>query len=49
MGIMVEPNLFVGEKKAINELKRNREIIIKPADKGNAVVVMNRDQYMWEG
>lgn len=39
----------MGEKKAIKELKRNRDFINKPADKGNAVVLMNRDQCVWEG
>ncbi len=26
-----------------------REELIKPADKGNAIVIMDREQYVWEG
>lgn len=34
-------NLTVGEGKALNQLRNNRNII-KPADKGNAVVLMGK-------
>ena len=34
---------------AIEELKNNKEIIIKPADKGSAVVVKNTGDYIKEG
>uniref|UniRef100_A0AAY4A928 Reverse transcriptase n=1 Tax=Denticeps clupeoides TaxID=299321 RepID=A0AAY4A928_9TELE len=34
--------------KALQELKRNKEIVIKPADKGSVVVIMDREQYVWE-
>ncbi|KAF7693726.1 hypothetical protein HF521_007479, partial [Silurus meridionalis] len=27
----------------------NQNIIIKPADKGSATVIMDREQYLWEG
>lgn len=45
----MRPNLPDNEVRALQELKQNIEIIIKPADKGSAVVVMDRDQYLWEG
>ena len=42
-------NISRGERLAIKNLTRNREIIIKPADKGSAVVVLNRSDYITEG
>ena len=45
----VKPNLSREEDEALRALKENRRIIIKPADKGSAVVIMDRDQYLWEG
>lgn len=45
----IRPNLNKEEKTALNEIKNNKNIIIKPADKGSAVVIMDRDQYVWEG
>lgn len=42
-------NLTSGENRALKELINNPEIVIKPADKGSVVVVMDRDQYLWEG
>ena len=33
---------------ALKQLKNNSHIIIKPADKGSAVVIMDREQYKWE-
>lgn len=47
--IKPRPNLSVNEETAVRELQKNRRIVIKPADKGNAVVIMDRDQYLWEG
>lgn len=44
-----KPNLNKLEIEALNSLKENTTIVIKPADKGSAVVVMDRDQYIWEG
>ncbi|XP_076446399.1 uncharacterized protein LOC143283893, partial [Babylonia areolata] len=41
-------NLTPGEEKALQELKDRRDIIIKPADKGGAVVVWRRDLYLQE-
>ena len=42
-------NLTRAQKAALKELKNNHDIIIKPADKGSAVVLMNRDDYIKEG
>jgi len=37
----MRPNISKAEARAITELKNIGSIIIKPADKGGAVVVMN--------
>jgi len=42
-------NLPRDEELAKANLKANKHIIIKPADKGSAVVVMNREDYIAEG
>ncbi|CAH2223715.1 Hypothetical predicted protein [Pelobates cultripes] len=42
-------NLSVQEQMAINYLKNNHAIDIKPADKGGAVVIMNTQDYIKEG
>lgn len=42
-------NLTKTETLALKELMKNRDIVIKPADKGNAVVILDRSQYLWEG
>jgi len=36
-------NLTDEEKQAINKLQECTDIIIKPADKGSATVIMDRD------
>ena len=41
-------NLKLEEMQALKELKRAKHIIIKPADKGSAVVVLGREQYIFE-
>lgn len=41
-------NLSESEFKAIKQLKNNNNIIIKPADKGGATVIMNRGAYLKE-
>lgn len=41
-------NLTHIELKALQQLRGNKDIIIKPADKGSAVVIMDRFQYLWE-
>lgn len=43
-----EPNLPMLEVKALRELIHNKSIVIKPADKGSAVVVLSREQYTQE-
>lgn len=43
------PNLSPAEAEALKELKNNKNIVIKPADKGSVVVIMDREQYLWEG
>ena len=42
-------NLTYGEKNAIKSLSNNKSIVIKPADKGGAVVVQNVLDYINEG
>ena len=37
------------ERKAIKSLKKNQDIVIKPADKGGAIVIMNKEDYIEEG
>lgn len=41
-------NLNEDEIDALQELKKTKHIVIKPADKGSAVVVMDREQYILE-
>ena len=38
-------NLLPEESEALRELIGNVDIVIKPADKGSAVVIMDRSQY----
>ena len=38
-------NLSKAEVSAISELKSNENIVIAPADKGNAAVIMDREDY----
>ena len=45
----IKPNLKKEEARALRELMNNKHIIIKPADKGSVVVIMDRAQYLWEG
>ncbi|KAJ8027187.1 hypothetical protein HOLleu_32256 [Holothuria leucospilota] len=42
-------NLSVDERAARSDLKANCDIVIREADKGSAVVVMDRDLYIKEG
>lgn len=41
-------NLHQEDFKAIQELRNNKDIVIKPADKGGAVVVMDKKDYLTE-
>ena len=42
-------NISQGEIEALKDLKNNKHIVIKPADKGSAVVILSREQYIFEG
>ena len=42
-------NLTRGEQQALAELQRANSVVIKPADKGSAVVIQNRQDYIQEG
>ena len=42
-------NLSQNELKALQELRSNPNIVIKPADKGGAIVLMNKQDYLNEG
>lgn len=41
-------NLPLSEVLALKQLMSNKNIVLKPADKGSAVVLMSREQYLWE-
>ena len=41
-------NLNIREKKALHRLSRNTDIVIKPADKGGATVILNTEDYLKE-
>jgi len=43
-----EDNLTHVERQAIQQLKNNPHIIIKPADKGSKIVILDKHQYMYE-
>ena len=40
-----KPNLSPHERKAIISLRRNKDIVILPADKGRATVILDQDSY----
>ena len=42
------PNLNKGERRALKNLGQDKSVIIKAADKGSAVVVWDRDDYLLE-
>ena len=42
-------NLSQGERKALTELSRDKNIVIKNADKGTTTVLMNRTDKLDEG
>ncbi len=41
----LKSNLSKAELKALNDLEKRNEIVVKPADKGGSVVIMNFQQY----
>lgn len=43
-----QPNLTHAERKALKELKSNQNIVIKPADKGSNIVLMDQEDYIQE-
>ena len=43
-----KPNLTSSEKEALKNLSQNRAIIIKPANKGSGVVLLNMKDYVFE-
>ena len=47
--IRAQPNLTHDEILSLKDLANNKNIVIKPADKGSIIVVMDRQQYLWEG
>ena len=44
----VRDNLSPLERQALKNLRRRRDIVIKPADKGSAVVVLRKEDYIKE-
>ena len=42
-------NISKEQRSAIKELYNNTNIVIKPADKGGAIVILNREDYIKEG
>ena len=42
-------NINCKERAAIQSIKRNKNVIIKAADKGGAIVILNRYDYIKEG
>lgn len=43
-----KPNLSYAERKCLNDLLTNEKLIFKPADKGGALVVLNKQYYVDE-
>lgn len=46
--IQNEPNLTDTEQKALLDLMENQNLVLKPADKGSALVIMDRADYIKE-
>ena len=40
------PNLKKSELRALQQLKKDTNIIIKPADKGSATVILDKEEYI---
>lgn len=43
-----KPNVSQEDIKTLRDLKSLKNIVIKPADKGSAIVILSRDQYIFE-
>ena len=46
VGLQIRSTLTPGEKEVLRWLKDDNDILIVPADKGRAVVVMDRETYL---
>lgn len=46
--IQEDLNISVEESRALMELQKKKNIVIKPADKGSVVVVLDREQHIFE-
>ena len=46
--VKLHDNLSSNQRRALHDLKRNNDIVIKPSDKGGSIVIMNKDNYMKE-
>ena len=46
--VRIKDNLTKSDRIAIKELKSKQDIVIKSADKGSAIVIMDRDDYVFE-
>ena len=46
--VKLHDNLSSNQRKAQHDLKSNNNIVIKPADKGGSIIIMNKDNYMKE-
>ena len=44
-----KPNLSVNELRTLEELKKNKDIVIRKADKGSSIVTQDRSSYVTEG
>ena len=44
-----QSNISKAERRALQNLKNDNNIIIKPADKGSSTVIMNKSAYITEG
>ena len=44
-----KPNLTIEEQLTLNNLRKNKDIVIKKADKGSVVVIMDKKNYITEG
>ncbi|KAG8237323.1 hypothetical protein J437_LFUL014488, partial [Ladona fulva] len=43
--VQPKANLTRGEREALNKLRRNTSLVVLPADKGNATVLLTREEY----